>query len=163
MGTRRERWLWNETKRRPSDRGKRCIKLKPARRETPWRLQWISNTFVQFTTFLRILKMHMDLRNKIRYCEIHKGCIFDANILIQLVIEETALWCQQSQHWPASTCRPMSIPKFRQTWNLPNQSSKLRSLLSLTDSPALWRKKETKFYEFWRFFKLVKFLNFYVF
>jgi len=33
----------------------------------------------------------MDLRNKIRYCEIHKGCIFDANILIQLVIEETAL------------------------------------------------------------------------
>ena len=33
VGTGRERQLWKS-----SDRGKRCIRIKPARREAPWRL-----------------------------------------------------------------------------------------------------------------------------
>ena len=35
MGAGREQWLWIVG---PSDRGKRCIKIKPARLKAPWRL-----------------------------------------------------------------------------------------------------------------------------
>ena len=48
--------------------------------------------FVEFTNFLRILKMLMSFKNKIRYREITARTeIFDANVLIQLVIEENSI------------------------------------------------------------------------
>ena len=37
--------------------------------------------------------------------------IFDASVLMQSVIEETALHCQQSQR--VHVCHNMSIPKFK--------------------------------------------------
>jgi len=55
---------------------------------------------------------------------------FGANVLIQLLIEENSIFCQQSQHWPASTCMSRTKCLFHvqtQNVNLTLANSKLKT------------------------------------
>ena len=105
--------------------------------------------------FQRISKILMNFRNwKIT----ERMEIFDANVLLQLVIERKQRYNvnRANSGLLVHVCHKISIPNFKhkmQTWNLRSQSSKLRS----------WRRTEknfninepkngekfVNFYEFW--------------